>query len=143
VSPSDFDFNRLTRQQASRYLRRRWKLRLTAGTLATYGSRGVGPSYDLQEGRTLYTPADLDAWAQRQRGNAGKGNPVNKKSNKKRKKPPSLPKPKKGQRALATSPSSAAPAKPIQDDSGDAPVPKSSWRPRSSRRSTRRSGASL
>jgi hypothetical protein len=88
VSPSNFDFSRLTRQHASKYLAKRWELKLTAGTLAAYGSRRVGPRYVLQEGRALYTPDDLDFFAQQllAKKASKKGKPGSKKPPRKKKK---------------------------------------------------------
>jgi hypothetical protein len=54
---------RLTRREASVYLLEAHGLAVSAGTLARKASTGGGPRYARMGAVTVYTLADLDAWA--------------------------------------------------------------------------------
>jgi hypothetical protein len=54
----------LTRKEAAEYLRRRWRQRVSAQTLAAYASDGKGPVYKvIPSSGVFYTRADIDKWA--------------------------------------------------------------------------------
>jgi hypothetical protein len=94
VSSSDFAFDiSLTRQQAPKYLWKRWRLKVSSASLATYGSRGGGPRYTIAEGRSRYTVDALDIWAQQVLAKAEEAKPIRKK-----KKPTPPKKPRKRKR---------------------------------------------
>lgn len=55
----------LTREEAAKYIRNRWKQRVSAQTLSTYASRGEGPEYSITKTRSgaFYLKSDIDRWA--------------------------------------------------------------------------------
>ena len=55
----------LTRKEAADYLKRRWKQRVSAQTLANYASDMKGPPYQITDSGSdaLYLRQDLDIWA--------------------------------------------------------------------------------
>jgi hypothetical protein len=136
----------LRRAEASRYLSRRYKLKRSVGTLGAYASAGTGPVYRKISGVCFYAVDDLDRYASKLVTSAvRKASEHGKSASKKRKsKKPKRPANSKKQkrRALAAAPTPAT-AEPVLNESGDAPVSKSSRRSRSSRRPTRRSGAAV
>ena len=52
------------RAQAAQYLRDRWGIPCSAGTLANLAVSGTGPLYRLAGRFPVYAESDLDAWAQ-------------------------------------------------------------------------------
>jgi hypothetical protein len=52
------------RAPAAQYLRDRWGIPCSRGTLANYAVNGGGPLYRLAGRFPLYAEGDLDAWAQ-------------------------------------------------------------------------------
>jgi len=52
------------RVPAAQYLRERWGIACSAGTLANLAVTGTGPIYRLAGRFPVYAQADLDAWAQ-------------------------------------------------------------------------------
>lgn len=53
----------LTRPEAADYLTARG-LRVTKATLQKWATTGGGPTYQIFGNKALYTPPNLDAWAQ-------------------------------------------------------------------------------
>src|SRR5262245_46056482 len=51
------------RAPAAQYLRERWGIPCSTGTLANYAVSGAGPIYWLAGRFPVYAEADLDAWA--------------------------------------------------------------------------------
>jgi len=58
--------HRLTRREASAYLRDEWGVRRTFGTLANLAISGGGPEFQRDGTRALYTVGSLDTWAAKQ-----------------------------------------------------------------------------
>lgn len=56
------------RASAAKYLRDRWGLPCSAGTLANLAVSGTGPVYRLAGRFPVYAQNDLDAWAQKRLG---------------------------------------------------------------------------
>ncbi len=53
----------LTRQESAHYLSERGLL-VTKNTLQKFATTGGGPEYSIFGNRALYTPENLDAWAE-------------------------------------------------------------------------------
>ncbi|MCA3456208.1 MAG: hypothetical protein IOD03_07530 [Methylocystis sp.] len=60
----------LRRAEASDYLARRWGISRVPGTLAKLATTGGGPRFQKLGKWPLYSPAELDRWAQSQLGPA-------------------------------------------------------------------------
>lgn len=54
----------VSRREASDYLKQRWGVSRTEGTLALLATKGGGPAFRKDGRRVLYAVADLDSWAQ-------------------------------------------------------------------------------
>ena len=65
-SPVISKARRLTRREASAYLRDEWGVRRTYGTLANLAISGGGPEFQRDGTRALYTVGSLDTWAAKQ-----------------------------------------------------------------------------
>jgi hypothetical protein len=54
----------LTRPEAAKYLTEVWGLPTTKGTLQKKATTGGGPEYELYGNKSIYTPSNLDSYAE-------------------------------------------------------------------------------
>ena len=59
---------RLRRKEASTYLEEQWGLSVAPTTLTKYATVGGGPAYAKFGRLPVYSPSDLDQWAQSKLG---------------------------------------------------------------------------
>ena len=58
------NFRRLRRVEASTYLKLKWGISRTPGTLAKLACQGGGPRFELANRTPLYPEPELDDWAE-------------------------------------------------------------------------------